>query len=41
MTLRKLSFDNSVKNIPKIEQARDKDIKPKTKKRLIHFLANR
>ena len=32
MTLRKITVDNSVKYIPKSEQTKEKDIKPKTTK---------
>ena len=32
MTLRKITIDNSVKYVPKIEQSKEKDIKPKTTK---------
>ena len=31
MTLRKITIDNSVRYIPKIEQTKECDIKPKTK----------
>ena len=31
MTLRKITIDNSVKYIPKREQTKEKEIKPKTK----------
>ena len=31
MTLRKISIDNSVKYVPKNEQTKEKEIKPKTK----------
>ena len=31
MTLRKISIDNSVTYIPKIEQIKESDIKPKTR----------
>ena len=31
MTVRKISIDNSVKYIPKSEQTKEKEIKPKTK----------
>ena len=30
MTLRKITVDNSVRYIPKIEQTKERDIKPKT-----------
>ena len=32
MTLRKITIDNSVRHIPKSEQTKERDIKPKTKK---------
>ena len=32
MVLRKITIDNSVRYIPKSEQTKEKDIKPKTKK---------
>ena len=32
MTLRKITIDNSVRYIPKSEQTKEKDIKPKTTK---------
>ena len=31
MTLRKITIDNSVKNISKSEQTKERDLKPKTK----------
>ena len=31
MTLRKITIDNSVKYVPKSEQTKEKEIKPKTK----------
>ena len=39
MTLRKITIDNSVRYIPKSEQTKEKEIKPK--KKLVHFLANK
>ena len=32
MTLRKITIDNSVRYIPKSEQTKEKDFKPKTRK---------
>ena len=42
MVLRKITNDNSVRYIPKSEQTKESDIKPKTKtKKLVQFLGNK
>ena len=40
MTLRKITIDNGVRYVPKREQTKEKEVKPK-KQKLVHFLVNK